>query len=209
MPGILGAETQSDPMSSDSPVEVVESVRKLDLPEKMPDIIPLNGKIVVRRFEADSTSKGGIILPGQARKRPSEGIVIAVGEGRLLDNGDVATPRIKFQDHVLFPQVCGTDVKIDNLEYAILDETEILAVINSRGGADLEWTERLEQLQAGNEEEDKDEEEPKEPTLPGIESRTEGGTGRKGKLLQEDQEEEEDVPAVDSRHFDGGDGMSV
>jgi chaperonin GroES len=187
MPGILGAETQSDPLSSDSPVEVVESVRKLDLPEKLPDIVPLNGKIVVRRFEADSTSKGGIILPGQARKRPSEGIVIAVGEGRLLDNGDVATPRIKFKDHVLFPQVCGTDVKIDDLEYAILDETEILAVINSHGGADLAWTERLEQLRTGNEDED-DENKPVPPSE------------------ERDLEEEEDVPAVDSRHFDGDDG---
>lgn len=191
MPGILGAETQSDPLSSDSPVEVVESVRKLDLPEKLPDIVPLNGKIVVRRFEADSTSKGGIILPGKGRKRPSEGVVIAVGEGRLLDNGDVAQPRIKYQDHVLFPQVCGTDVKIDGLEYAILDETEILAVINSRGGADLAWTERLEQLQKGNADEVEEEE-------------GEGESEEVGDV--EDTGEEDPEDDSDLRHFSGIDG---
>lgn len=146
MAGIVGSDTQADPLSSDSPVETAQTEHKLTLPDRMPDIKPLNGKVVVRRFEADSVTKGGLILPEKGRKKPSEGIVIAVGEGRILDSGEVIAPRISFRDHVLFPQVCGTDVKIDDLDYTIIDETEVLAIINT--GEDREWDERLKQLKA-------------------------------------------------------------
>lgn len=159
MPGVIGASPDTDPLSSDTgPVETAQTTRRLELPNKLPDIIPLNGKIVVRRFEADTTTPGGLILPEKGRKRPSEGAVIAVGDGRLLESGDRVEPRVKTGDHVLFPQVCGTDVKIDDLDYTILDETEILAVINSRGGADLEWVERLKQLQDVEEEGEEEDE---------------------------------------------------
>lgn len=145
MAGIVGP---SDPLSTGEASVATSEAGKIELPERLPDIEPLNGKIVVRRFEADSVSKGGIVLPTRGKKRPSEGIVLAVGQGRLLENGSYATPKVKFKDHVLFPDVCGVDVKIDDMEYTILDETEVLAVINT---GDREWEERLTQLMADQE----------------------------------------------------------
>lgn len=127
MPGIVGGAIA---------LPVVET-RKIEMPEKMPDIVPLNGKIVVKRFEAQNVSKGGITLPEKSRRKPSEGIVIAVGPGRILDNGIVAEPRVKQLDQVLFPQVCGTDVNVDEVEYTILDETEILAVVNGQQSKEI------------------------------------------------------------------------
>lgn len=128
MPRIVDA-----PEATEHPLNTIET-KRIDLPKKLPDIVPLNGKIVVKRFEIEDITPGGIRLPERARKKPTEGLVIAVGPGRMLDNGVVCEPRVQLKDHVLFPQVCGTEVKIDGVEYTILDEVEVLAIVNSKHG---------------------------------------------------------------------------
>ena len=94
-----------------------------------PKIKPLNDKILVKRLEAEEVTKGGIVLPDAAKEKPKEGTVLALGDGKLLDDGQRALFQVKVGDQILFTSYAGTDIKIDGEEYMILSEDDILAVV--------------------------------------------------------------------------------
>ena len=96
------------------------------------NVTPLHDRVLVRRLEEKETVKGGIIIPDTAKEKPQEGEVIAVGAGRLNDKGERIPLDVKAGDRVLFGKYSGTDIKIEDEEYMILKEDEILAKI---GGA--------------------------------------------------------------------------
>ncbi len=91
-------------------------------------IKPLADRVVVKAITQEEKTKGGIVLPDTAKEKPIEGEVIAVGPGRVLDNGTKLSPEIKAGDRVIFSKYSGTEVKIDGEEYLILRESDILAV---------------------------------------------------------------------------------
>ena len=96
------------------------------------NITPLHDRVLVRRLEEKESVKGGIIIPDTAKEKPQEGEVIAVGAGKINDKGDRIALDVKVGDKVLFGKYSGNDIKIDDEEYMILKEDEILAKI---GGA--------------------------------------------------------------------------
>ena len=93
------------------------------------NVRPLHDRLIVRRIEEKETVRGGIIIPDTAKEKPQEGEVIAVGNGKILDNGTKVPMDVKAGDRVLFGKYSGTDIKIDGQEYLILREDEILAVL--------------------------------------------------------------------------------
>jgi len=93
------------------------------------NIRPLHDRVVVRRLEEETKTAGGIVLPDTAAEKPSQGEVLAVGPGKLLDNGDVRALDVKVGDKVLFGQYGGSTVKIDGEELLILTESEIFGVL--------------------------------------------------------------------------------
>ncbi len=92
-------------------------------------IRPLHDRVVVRREEEETKSAGGIVLPGSAAEKPARGKVIAVGLGRIMDNGDVRSLDVKIGDTVIFGQYGGNNVKLDGEELLILSESDIYGVI--------------------------------------------------------------------------------
>ena len=96
----------------------------------MASLKPLGDKVVVQVVEQDEKTAGGIYLPDAAKKKPQEGRVIAVGHGRVLDNGDRNKLTVKEGDRVLFSKYGGNEVTIEGEEYTILDEDQIYAVLN-------------------------------------------------------------------------------
>jgi chaperonin GroES len=90
---------------------------------------PLHDRLLVRRIEEKETVKGGIIIPDTAKEKPQEGEVLAVGNGKVLDNGTKLELDVKVGDKILFGKYSGTDIKIDGEEMLILREDEVLAVI--------------------------------------------------------------------------------
>ena len=90
---------------------------------------PLHDRLVVRRIEEKEQVKGGIIIPDTAKEKPQEGEVIAVGNGKVLENGTKVAMDVKAGDRVLFGKYSGTDIKIDGKEYLILREDEVLAIV--------------------------------------------------------------------------------
>jgi chaperonin GroES len=92
-------------------------------------IRPLQDRIIVKRMEEAEMTKGGIIIPDSAKEKPMEGKVIAVGNGKILDNGQKSTPDVKAGDKVLFSKYAGTEVKIDGEEHLIMREDDILGII--------------------------------------------------------------------------------
>ena len=97
----------------------------------MASLKPLRDKIVVERSEAEEKTAGGILLPDTAKDKPKQGKVIAVGTGRVLDNGEIHKLEVKKGDTVLFGGYAGSEVKLDGQELLILSESEILAVIEN------------------------------------------------------------------------------
>ena len=95
----------------------------------MESIKPLHDRVVVERSEAEKKTAGGIVLPDNAKEKPREGTVIAVGSGRLLENGEVTALEVKKDDRILFDAYAGSEVKLGGKEYLILSEKEILAVL--------------------------------------------------------------------------------
>ncbi len=93
------------------------------------NIRPLHDRVVVRRVEEETTSAGGIVLPDSAAEKPSQGEVLAIGTGKLLDNGDVRALDVKVGDKIIFGQYGGSTVKIDGEELLILTESEIFGVL--------------------------------------------------------------------------------
>lgn len=94
-------------------------------------IRPLHDRVVIRRAEEETKSAGGIVLPGSATEKPARGEVLAVGNGKITDSGDVRALDVKVGDQVIFGQYAGNPVKIDGEELLILSEGEILAVVNA------------------------------------------------------------------------------
>ena len=94
-----------------------------------PRVKPLNDKVLVERLEAEEVTKGGIVLPDSAKEKPKEGKIIALGDGRLLDDGKRAPFQVKVGDRVLFSSYAGTEIKIEGDEYLIMGEDDILAVV--------------------------------------------------------------------------------
>ncbi|RKY14704.1 MAG: co-chaperone GroES [Planctomycetota bacterium] len=90
---------------------------------------PILDKVLLKRMEAKEVSKGGIVLPDTAKEKPKEGRVIAVGEGRRLEDGTVVPFQVKEGDRVIFLSYAGNEVKIDGEEYLILEEDDIIAVV--------------------------------------------------------------------------------
>ncbi len=92
-------------------------------------IRPLHDRVVVRRLEEETKTAGGIVLPDSAAEKPSQGEVLAIGPGKILDSGDVRALDVKVGDKVLFGQYAGSTVKVDGEELLILGETEIFGVL--------------------------------------------------------------------------------
>lgn len=93
-------------------------------------IRPLHDRVVVRRKEEEKTTAGGILLPGTAKEKPNQGEVVAVGSGRVLDNGDVRAVDVKVGDRVVFGKYAGSDtIEVNGEELIILSENDIKAVI--------------------------------------------------------------------------------
>ncbi|HQY61049.1 MAG: co-chaperone GroES [Myxococcales bacterium] len=93
-------------------------------------IRPLLDRIVVKRTAEEQKTKGGIIIPDSAKEKPLEGMVIAVGNGKVLNNGKVIALDVKAGDKILFGKYSGTEVKLDGEEHVILREEDILAVFD-------------------------------------------------------------------------------
>lgn len=93
------------------------------------NIRPLHDRVVVRRLEEETTSAGGIVLPDSATEKPSQGEVLAVGPGKVNENGDVRPMDVKAGDKIIFGQYSGSTVKIDGEELLILSENEIFGVL--------------------------------------------------------------------------------
>lgn len=91
---------------------------------------PLHDRVVVRRIEADQKTAGGIIIPDSAQEKPSEGEIVAVGEGARDDSGKRVAPDVKAGDRVLFGKWSGTEVKIDGEDMLIMKESDIMGVIS-------------------------------------------------------------------------------
>ncbi len=93
------------------------------------NIRPLHDRVLVRRVEEETVSAGGIVLPGSATEKPNRGEVLAAGNGRILENGDVRPMDVKVGDTVLFGQYSGTAVKVDGEELLMMREEDIMGVI--------------------------------------------------------------------------------
>jgi len=90
---------------------------------------PLGDRVLVKRVEAAEEVRGGIVIPDTAKEKPQEGEVVATGEGRVLDSGQKVAMSVKAGDKVLFGKYSGTEVKLDEEEYMIMNEGEILGII--------------------------------------------------------------------------------
>jgi len=90
---------------------------------------PIGDRVVVKPAAKEEVTKSGIVIPDTAKEKPQEGTVIAVGSGRLLDNGDRAPVDLRLGDRVLFAKYGGTEFKLDGEEYLVLKENDVLAVI--------------------------------------------------------------------------------
>ncbi|HEY8427673.1 MAG TPA: co-chaperone GroES [Sandaracinaceae bacterium] len=93
------------------------------------NVRPLHDRVLVKRVREEEKTKGGIIIPDTAKEKPIEGEVIAVGNGKILENGKVRPLEVKKGDRVLFSKYGGTEVKIDGEEHLILRESDILGVV--------------------------------------------------------------------------------
>ena len=92
---------------------------------------PLHDRILVKRLEEKETIKGGIIIPDTAKEKPQEGVVEAVGNGKILENGTKLSLEVKEGDHILFGKYSGTEIKIDGVEHLILREDEVLGILET------------------------------------------------------------------------------
>jgi chaperonin GroES len=92
-------------------------------------IRPLHDRVLAKRLEEEKTSAGGIVIPDSATEKPIQGEVIAVGNGKVLDNGEVRSLEVKAGDKVLFGKYSGTEVKVDGEEYLVLREDDIMGIV--------------------------------------------------------------------------------
>ncbi len=94
------------------------------------NIRPLHDRVIVKRVEEETTTAGGIVLPGSAAEKPSQGKVLAAGNGKPLDNGQVRALEVKVGDKVLFGKYAGNEVKIDGEELIVMREEDIMAILD-------------------------------------------------------------------------------
>ena len=92
-------------------------------------IRPLHDRVIVKRMEGEEKTKGGIIIPDTAKEKPVEGKVVAVGSGKVLENGKKVPLQVKEGDRILFGKYSGTEVKIDGEEHLIMREDDIIAIV--------------------------------------------------------------------------------
>ena len=90
---------------------------------------PLQDRVIVRRMEEERTSAGGIVIPDSATEKPSKGEIVAVGNGKKLDNGETQSLDVKVGDQVLFGKYSGTEVKVDGEELLVMKEDDIMAIV--------------------------------------------------------------------------------
>ena len=93
------------------------------------NIRPLHDRVVIKRMEEEKISAGGIVIPDSAAEKPIKGEIVAVGEGKPLDNGQVRALKVKKGDKVLFGKYSGTEVKVDGTEYLVVREDDIFVII--------------------------------------------------------------------------------
>ena len=96
---------------------------------------PLHDRVLVRRIESDEKTKGGLIIPDSAKEKPSEGEIIAVGEGARKDSGELIEMAVKPGDRILFGKWSGTEITLDGEELLIMKESDILGVIDGKAAA--------------------------------------------------------------------------
>ncbi|MCF8006319.1 MAG: co-chaperone GroES [Methylovulum sp.] len=92
-------------------------------------IRPLHDRVIVKRVEEETTTAGGIVLPGSAAEKPSQGIIMAVGNGKALDNGTVRALEVNVGDKVLFGKYSGNEVKVDGEELIVMREEDIMGIL--------------------------------------------------------------------------------
>jgi len=92
---------------------------------------PLGDRVVVEHVEQQEKSAGGVFLPDTAKEKPQEGMILAVGPGRVLDNGTTVPPAVKAGDRVIFSKYSGSEIKLDGKDYLIVSEKDVLAVVSS------------------------------------------------------------------------------
>ncbi|MDZ7805392.1 co-chaperone GroES [Thiohalophilus sp.] len=92
-------------------------------------IRPLHDRVIIRRMEEERTTAGGIVIPDSATEKPSQGEVVAVGNGKILDNGEVRALDVKAGDKVLFGKYAGNEVKVDDEELLVMREEDIMGVV--------------------------------------------------------------------------------
>ena len=97
------------------------------------NVRPLHDRVLIKRIEEQETVKGGIIIPDTAKEKSLEGEVVAVGAGKTLENGSVAALEVKAGDRILFGKYSGTEIKVDNQDYLILREDEIIGIFTKAG----------------------------------------------------------------------------
>ena len=90
---------------------------------------PLHDRVIIKRMEEEKLSAGGIVIPDSATEKPIKGEIVAVGEGKPLDNGTVRPLKVKAGDKVLFGKYSGTEVKVDGTEYLVVREDDIFAIL--------------------------------------------------------------------------------
>ncbi len=93
------------------------------------NIRPLHDRVIVKRLEEETTTAGGIVLPGSAAEKPSQGIILAVGSGKALDNGTVRALEVKVGDKVLFGKYSGNEVKVDGEDLIVMREEDIMGIL--------------------------------------------------------------------------------
>ncbi|MGZ8175972.1 MAG: co-chaperone GroES [Methylotenera sp.] len=93
------------------------------------NIRPLHDRVIVKRVEEETTTPGGIVLPGSAAEKPSQGVVLAVGKGKALDNGTVRALEVKVGDKVLFGKYAGNEVKVDGEDLIVMREEDIMGIL--------------------------------------------------------------------------------
>jgi len=94
---------------------------------------PLGDRVVLKPVEKEEKTKSGIVLPDNGKEKPQEGIVQAVGTGRILDNGTKVPMELKVGDKVLYAKYAGNEFKVDEIEYLIVSEKDVLAVVGANG----------------------------------------------------------------------------
>ena len=95
------------------------------------NIRPLHDRVLVKRQEEDTTSAGGIMIPDTAKEKPIKGEIVAVGNGKVLDNGEVRALEVKVGDLVLFGKFSGTEVKLNGTEYLVMREDDIMGIVEN------------------------------------------------------------------------------